>query len=74
MEDGNGNKWLSDDVGGVFQLDGSYRYIKLVAWGGGTFTEPEIDAVMAVPEPLTMLGVFAGIAGVAGYIRKRRTA
>jgi len=24
-----------------------------------------------IPEPLTMLGVFAGVAGVAGYIRKR---
>lgn len=27
-----------------------------------------------VPEPLTMLGVFAGIAALAGYIRKRRLA
>jgi len=28
----------------------------------------------AVPEPLTVLGVFAGVAGLAGYIRKRRQA
>ena len=27
-----------------------------------------------IPEPLTMLGVFAGIAGLGGYIRKRRNA
>ncbi len=27
-----------------------------------------------IPEPLTMLGVFAGIAGIGGYIRKRRRA
>jgi len=28
----------------------------------------------AIPEPLTMLGVFAGLAGTAGYIRQRRMA
>ena len=27
-----------------------------------------------VPEPLTMLGVFGGVAFVGGYLRKRRTA
>ena len=30
--------------------------------------------VTIVPEPLTMLGVFAGIAGIGGYLRKRRRA
>ena len=28
----------------------------------------------AVPEPVTMLGVFMGISGLAGYVRKRRLA
>jgi len=32
------------------------------------------DARSPVPEPLTMLGVFGGVAGVAGYIRRRRLA
>lgn len=27
-----------------------------------------------IPEPLTMLGVFAGLAGIGGYLRKRRRA
>ncbi len=30
--------------------------------------------VTVVPEPLTMLGVFTGIAGLAGYIRRRKLA
>jgi len=47
-EDFNGNGWCSDDISGVFQLDAAYRYIKLVAWGGGSYTEPEIDAVAAM--------------------------
>lgn len=47
-EDGNRNGWCSDDIAGVYQLPGNYRYIKLVAWGGGSYTEPEIDAVASV--------------------------
>ena len=31
-------------------------------------------SVIGIPEPLTMLGVFAGIAGIGAYIRKRRRA
>jgi hypothetical protein len=30
--------------------------------------------VTAIPEPLTMAGLFLGLAGVGGYIRKRRMA
>ena len=32
------------------------------------------EPVNVIPEPLTVLGVFAGVAGLAGYIRKRRSA
>ncbi|NOZ68338.1 MAG: PEP-CTERM sorting domain-containing protein [Deferribacteres bacterium] len=70
-EDSNGNGWLSDDISAVFQLDGSYRYIKLVAWGGGSYSEPEIDAVGApVPEPSTFILIGTGLIGLA-FFRKR---
>jgi hypothetical protein len=46
IEDVNANGWCSDDIGGVFQLDGAYRYIKLAAWSpSGGLNEPEVDAV-----------------------------
>ncbi|KPJ95518.1 MAG: hypothetical protein AMJ53_02655 [Gammaproteobacteria bacterium SG8_11] len=72
-EDSNANGWLSDDISGVFQLDNSYRYIKLVAWGASPYDEPEIDAVagvIKVPEPgsLALLGV--GLVGL-GFMRRR---
>jgi hypothetical protein len=31
-----------------------------------------LTSALLVPEPLTMLGVFLGVGGLAGYIRKRR--
>jgi len=37
--------------------------------GGG----PEIFGGEVIPEPLTVLGVFLGVGGLAGYIRRRRT-
>jgi len=43
----------------------------------GTQPSREVDAtfvVTAIPEPLTMAGLFLGLAGVGGYIRKRRRA
>ena len=36
-----------------------------------TSSDPLTGAVM-IPEPMTMLGVFMGISGLAGYVRKRR--
>ncbi|MCD4719145.1 MAG: PEP-CTERM sorting domain-containing protein [Desulfobacula sp.] len=76
-EDSNGNGWLSDDLSTVFDLGSSYQYIKLVAWGGGSFTEPEIDAVggfssAPVPEPTTMLLFGLGLLGLAGVSRKKQ--
>jgi hypothetical protein len=48
-EDVNGNGWCSDDIAGVYQLPGEYRYIKLAAWSPtGALNEPEVDAVAAV--------------------------
>lgn len=37
-------------------------------------SEDPINTAYAVPEPLTMLALFGGIAGLGGYIRKRRMA
>jgi hypothetical protein len=48
-EDANGNGWCSDDVTGVYQLPGRYRFVYLEGWGASPLNEPEIDAVAAVP-------------------------
>jgi hypothetical protein len=50
LEDINRNGWTSDDIAGVYQLPGHYRYVQLVAWSQtGTLNEPEVDAVAAMP-------------------------
>jgi hypothetical protein len=54
-----------DDTGGFAS--------QFVVGGYGSGFEATLS-LQAVPEPLTMLGVIAGVAGVAGYIRKRRAA
>jgi len=54
--------------------------VKMNNWSGDAPWEQNPRDVMAqfditvIPEPLTMLGVFAGVAGLGGYIRKRRMA
>ena len=40
-------------------------------WYGARFTDATVS-VSAVPEPLTMLGMFLGLGGVGAYIRRRR--
>jgi hypothetical protein len=72
-----------------FFIDNTYRIdvtpLGLPKVGGSNFdgdnpwTQPSRDVmatfeVTAIPEPLTMAGLFLGLAGVGGYIRKRRMA
>jgi len=55
--------------------EGPFEYVKLVGTNlSDPYDGPEIDAVSAshpVPEPSTMLGGFLGLAGVAGYMKRR---
>ncbi len=37
-------------------------------------SEDPINTTLAIPEPLTMVALFGSLAGLGGYIRKRRTA
>lgn len=57
---------------GVF-MSGNFRLTGSFAQSAGNIV---VDSAKlqyeVVPEPLTMLGVFAGTAGIAGYIRKRK--
>lgn len=40
----------------------------------GQFDTNELTGTVVVPEPLTMAGVLAGVAGIGAYLRKRRMA
>ena len=58
--------WGEEDIPleyGAFKVD-------IEPLGGGEY----LVSLTPVPEPLTMFGVFMGLLGVAGYIRKRRRA
>jgi len=74
-EDANNNGWCSDDVAGVFEFDGAYRYVKLTAWSTtGGYSEPEVDALAAppVPEASTLMLFGSGLSGLVFYARKKR--
>jgi len=53
-------------------------YGKYASWGDTASTQHgvRLEGLMLtpVPEPVTMLGVFLGVSGLAGYVRKRRSA
>lgn len=56
--DNNSNGWLNDDVVSVFELPGTYRYVKLIPWANSPaslYNEPEINAVAGVPDTLYTL-------------------
>ncbi len=59
-------------------LDLAYPYLMIqFDYAAGLGTEVYFDNFQAgstVPEPMTMLAVFTGIAGLAGYIRRRKMA
>jgi len=67
-------------IGGLFDTSKDYEIYQ--TWSVvGDLSEPWIrseDAgrgfVVPVPEPMTMLGMFLGIGGLTGYVRKRRMA
>ena len=72
-EDSNGNGWLSDDIAAIFDLGDSYRYVRVEAWGGGSYTEPEMDGMArVVPEPKSLLLLSSMLIGGAFARRKRR--
>jgi len=69
--------WTAD---GGLDLSNVQPFLAIQNWGTN---QPELhtfdwDSVVVtgtvVPEPLTMLGVFAGVTGLAGYVRRRRSA
>lgn len=64
--------WDFDDFTGVDETH--IGFVSLLIQGDliGDYSYSSLES--AIPEPLTMLGMFAGIAGIGGYLRKRRRA
>lgn len=70
----NNNGWCHDDVTAVFDLHGSYRYIRLLPADFASIGYPEIDAVAPGVVPLpgaAMLGLL-GLGAAGMKLRKRR--
>jgi len=63
---------VTNGSGGSTTSIDSYLGVDAVSVDSGY--EPESQPPPPIPEPLTMLGVSLGAAGLAGYIRKRLTA
>jgi len=65
-EDANGNGWCSDDVTGVYELPGEYRYVVIEGWdlwpppseNEATYNDPEVDAVAASPPQAGVGGIY----------------
>lgn len=74
FSDNNGNGVLNDDYSALWDLPGSYQYIKLTpVLPTGGYNEPEIDAIMgmSVPEPATLLLFGSLLIGFIGLTKKR---
>ena len=56
-----------DDVAFAFQWD-----LMIPAYESVTICK--VKEISAIPEPLTLFGAMISVAGIGGYIRKRRTA
>lgn len=73
--DGNGNGVLNDDYSALWDLPGSFQYIRLTPVNpyAAPYNEPEIDAIMgmSVPEPATMLLLGSLLIGFIGLTKKR---
>jgi hypothetical protein len=59
-------------LGHVYGLEFSMDSTDTGQFGINTPTYFAVDNVAAVPEPVTLIGLTAGLGGLAGYIRRRR--
>jgi hypothetical protein len=80
-EDANNNQWSSDDITAIMDLQGQYRYIKLVGWQASAgLDEPEVDWIggycppQCIPEFPVLTLPFSMVVGFLGLvlILKRR--
>jgi hypothetical protein len=67
-----GNGSILYDGGWDQRGTGTDAYVQTAGYYAETLGVQAWEADKPLPEPLTMLGVIAGVGGVAGYIRKRR--